>query len=40
VVVGAAVVDTLASLDLAYPQVDKPRLEEIANAKKALLKSK
>ena len=40
VVVGAAVVDTLASLDLAYPQVDKPRLKEIANAKKALLKSK
>jgi PPK2 family polyphosphate:nucleotide phosphotransferase len=40
VVVGAAVVDTLASLDLAYPQVDKPRLEEIANAKKARLKSK
>jgi len=40
VVVGAAVVDTLASLDLAYPQVDKPKLEEIASAKKALLKSK
>ena len=40
VVVGAAVVDTLASLDLAYPQVDKARLEEIATAKKALMASK
>ena len=40
VVVAAAVVDTLASLDLAYPQVDKPRLEEIASAKRALLDSK
>ena len=33
-------VDTLASLDLAYPQVDKARLEEIASAKRALLESK
>src|SRR5215468_4996138 len=40
VVVAAAVVDTLASLDLAYPQVDKARLEEIASAKKALLEAK
>jgi PPK2 family polyphosphate:nucleotide phosphotransferase len=40
VVVGAAIVDTLASLDLAYPKVDKARLEEIAKAKKALLESK
>ena len=40
VVVAAAVVDTLASLDLAYPQVDKARLDEIASAKKALLNSK
>ena len=40
VVVAAAVVDMLASLDLAYPQVDKARLTEIASAKKALLKSK
>jgi len=39
-VVAAAVVDTLASLDLAYPQVDKARLEEIASAKKALLEAK
>ena len=35
-VVAAAVVDTLASLDLAYPKVDKARLDEIAQAKKAL----
>jgi len=40
VVVGAAIVDTLASLDLAYPKVDKARLAEIAKAKKALLRSK
>ena len=33
VVVAAAVVDTLASLDLAYPEVDKSKLEEIAKAK-------
>jgi PPK2 family polyphosphate:nucleotide phosphotransferase len=36
VVVGAAIVDTLASLDLAYPKVDKKRLEEIAKAKAVL----
>jgi len=36
VVVSAAVVDTLVSLGLAYPKVDKKRLEEIASAKKAL----
>lgn len=40
VVVAAAVVDGLASLDLAYPEVDKSKLEEIAKAKKALLMSK
>ena len=40
VVVAAAVVDALASLDLAYPQVDKVRLGEIASAKRALLGSK
>jgi len=40
VVVAAAVVDTLASLGLAYPEVDKARLEEIASAKRALLESK
>src|SRR5215468_9037179 len=31
-VVGAAIVDTLASLDLAYPKVDKKRRQEIASA--------
>ena len=36
VVVGAAIVDTLASLDLAYPKVDKKRLEEIARARTLL----
>ena len=36
VVVGAAIVDTLASLDLAYPEVDKKRLEEIARARTLL----
>ena len=40
VIVVAAVVDTLASLDLAYPKVDKERLADIARAKKALLNSK
>ena len=40
VVVAAAVADTLASLNLAYPKVDKARLEEIAKAKQTLLDSK
>ena len=40
VVVAAAVIDTLVSLDLAYPEVDSARLTEIANAKKVLLESK
>jgi PPK2 family polyphosphate:nucleotide phosphotransferase len=39
-VVVAAIVETLASLDLAYPRVDKVKLKEIAKAKKALLESK
>jgi PPK2 family polyphosphate:nucleotide phosphotransferase len=39
VIVASAVIDTLASLDLHYPQVDKAKLDEIAEAKKALLKS-
>jgi len=38
--VGAAIVDILASLDLAYPQVDEAKLAEIASAKKALLEAK
>ncbi len=37
VVVAAAVIDTLASLDLAYPKVDKDKLKELAVAKRALL---
>jgi len=40
VIVACAVIETLASLDLAYPKVDKAKLEEIAEARKALLKSK
>jgi PPK2 family polyphosphate:nucleotide phosphotransferase len=40
VVVAAAVIDTLVSLDLAYPAVDNSRLLEIAKAKEALLKQK
>jgi PPK2 family polyphosphate:nucleotide phosphotransferase len=36
-VVVAAIVETLASLDLAYPKVDKVKLKEIAKARKALL---
>jgi polyphosphate kinase 2 (PPK2 family) len=35
-VVGAAIVGTLASLDLAYPKVDKKRREEIASARTLL----
>jgi PPK2 family polyphosphate:nucleotide phosphotransferase len=37
VVVAAAVIETLASLDLAYPQVDNSKLKELATAKKKLL---
>jgi PPK2 family polyphosphate:nucleotide phosphotransferase len=40
VIVASAVIDTLASLDLAYPRVDKEQLKEIATAKEALMKSK
>jgi hypothetical protein len=40
VVVAAAVIDTLASLDLAYPKVEKDKLKELAAAKRALLKNK
>jgi len=40
VVVASAVIDTLASLDLAYPQVDQAKLGEIAEAREALLASK
>jgi len=37
VVVAAAVIETLASLDLAYPKVDEGKLNELATAKKKLL---
>jgi PPK2 family polyphosphate:nucleotide phosphotransferase len=38
VVVAAAVIETLADLDLAYPEVDKDKLTELAAAKRKLLK--
>jgi PPK2 family polyphosphate:nucleotide phosphotransferase len=38
VVVAGAVIDTLASLDLAYPEVDAEKLKEIDAATKALLR--
>jgi PPK2 family polyphosphate:nucleotide phosphotransferase len=37
VVVAGAVIETLASLDLAYPKVDEGKLRELAAAKKKLL---
>jgi hypothetical protein len=37
VVVAAAVIETLASLDLAYPKVDEEKLKELAAAKKKLV---
>jgi len=40
VVVASAVIETLATMDLAYPTVDKEKRKEIAEAKEALLKSK
>jgi PPK2 family polyphosphate:nucleotide phosphotransferase len=40
VVVAAAVIETLASLGVDYPKVDKEKLKEIAAAKKQLLNSK
>jgi PPK2 family polyphosphate:nucleotide phosphotransferase len=39
-VVGAAVVDALDSLDLHYPKVDKTHLKELEEAKRALLAGK
>ena len=35
-VVAAAVIDALASLDLKYPEVGEDKLKELAEAKKAL----
>jgi len=40
VIVAAAVIDTLAGLDLAYPRVDQAKLTEIASAKKTLMSAK
>jgi hypothetical protein len=37
VVVAAAVIETLASLDLAYPKVDEGKLKELGAAEKKLL---
>jgi len=36
IVVAAAVIDTLESMDLAYPKVDKEKLEELEEARKIL----
>jgi PPK2 family polyphosphate:nucleotide phosphotransferase len=38
VVVAAAVIETLADLDLAYPKVDESKVKELAAAKNKLLK--
>ena len=38
VVVAAAVIDTLAALDLRYPEVEPEKLKELAAAKRGLLK--
>jgi hypothetical protein len=38
VVVAAAVIETLADLDLEYPEVGKDKLKELATAKDKLLK--
>jgi PPK2 family polyphosphate:nucleotide phosphotransferase len=40
VIVAAAVIDALASLNLHYPKVGKGKRKELAEAKKALLKTK
>ena len=36
-VVAAAVIDGLASLDLEYPEVDEDKLKELAEAKRLLV---
>ena len=36
-VVAAAVVDTLGSLGLQYPKVDKEKMKQLAEAKRSLL---
>jgi hypothetical protein len=40
VVVAAAVIEALSSLDLHYPKVNKEKLKELAAAKRALLAGK
>jgi hypothetical protein len=40
VVVAAAVIDTLTSLKLAYPQVGPDKLKELAEAKRVLLEKR
>jgi len=40
VVVAAAIIDALASLDLSYPKVGKEKLQELAEAKRVLLGNK
>src|SRR5262249_16385114 len=40
VVVAAAIIDALGSMDLSYPEVDKEKLAELAEAKKILLAQK
>jgi len=40
VIVAAAIVETLASLDLRYPKVDEARLKDLAEARKTLLAGK
>ena len=40
VVVAAAVVDTLASLDLRYPKIDDEKRKDLAAAKRTLMRSK
>ena len=40
IVVAAAVIDTLASLDLKYPKVGKEKLAELARVRKSLLAEK
>jgi len=37
-VVSAAVIETLASLDLKYPKIGREKLQELTAAKAALLK--
>jgi hypothetical protein len=40
VVVAAAIIDAMVSMDLSYPEVGKEKLAELAEAKKILLAQK